>query len=1405
MKTALMLSVLAAILSANPTSAFSETGAPRPNIIVIFMDDMGYNDIGVQTYPSPANYYPNAGPAPDALSPYSDPQIPSPNQARLLTPTIDSLAEDGMRMTSFHTSCLCSPSRASMLTGRYDLRVDFPAVLFPDSTDGFSTQEVTVAEKLRELGYATGMIGKWHLGYNQNEPIPFQMMPTRNGFQEYYGLPYSNDMSPLPLIRNETIIDPDVTSATDQAELTWRYTETALDFIERNTLQDKPFFLYFAHSMTHLPCWPSDREFTNADGTIWPKFQGTSGMSYYYDVVKEVDHSVDRVLQELDNLGIADNTLVIFTSDNGPWLQYANWKDVTLTQDSVGSAYPLRDGKFYTYEGGVRVPFIARWPGKIAPGSVTDELGGLVDFLPTFVKLAGGSVPAGRTIDGVDLWPLWSGQTNSLSRYYAFYAGSTLSAVSKGTWKLREGVLYDLDTDIQETTDVSGVPANAAILNELQTEMTAIAADILADNEPRGDYTSYEVEFSTNDLSVAEGGTASFGIRLSANPGTPVSVNVVPYSGDTDLSVSAGGTLNFTTSNWSNWQTVTLAAAVDADAENSGATFRATMSGANVVREFFAFEADSEAPLPINPSLVWPKVHLVRLDASTVKLVAEGMAQLDGTNNPPGSVYAWNKVSGPGDVTFTNPDGPESGISFSTDGSYKIRFSADHPTAGGFGALDFAVDVGASGTSTGLKYSRPVAYDATQDLDGNAVWENLISPGTFDVALSSGVVPFISATSNQSTTIDFDPSGEFTAQFPGGGSYTENGTGGLEDSVGLNLANLNVATLTGSQEKSLLAGEFATGASVTVGSYFRLSSLGSNTGISGQVLRLGLSNGATDNFYDLPFGTVQLDNTTTGSASLIVREALSGSTAFTLAANQWYYFETTFTRGSGADIAYEMLIADASADGTVGTTLKTHSFTTASEVTSTELDKVIYAAFKGYDASAVGVIDNFSVTTALPSAPIDPAPSLSFIDSALDFPGGLTMEGGVTESLDAYSTGNASFEFWFKPNVLPTSSQEVLWETGGDIGSAFILNGSTLSFVVDDGSASVVNGASAAATLAPSAAQDGFIHAVGVIDLSNDQIRLYLDGSLADLQAIAGVADWCGTSGTGFGKINTAAVGTDGSADFDNLGGNDQLSLPIQAFAGWMAIARFYDQALSASAVAGLNTNPLAPEALGNISPEVSAGVDQSVSYVAGAALDGTLSDDGLPSGSSLSVKWRAIDGPGTAAFSNDTSVATAAGFDLPGIYRLWLEANDTQVKVYDETLITVAALTYAEWTSGIALPAGQGGADDNPDGDQWSNLWEWTLGLDPLVFNAQTPGVSQQVDIMANGNPRFVLEFDVPRNREPNLMLEGTTNLLSVWNPLPEAMLNITILDAETERWTFSLESDPDILPELFIRGLVQ
>ena len=437
-------------------------GAERPpNVIVIFCDDLGYADIG----PFGAKAY--------------------------ATPHLDRMAKEGRRFTNFHVSqAVCSASRTALLTGCYNNRVGIHGALGPGARIGIHADEMTMAEVFKQKGYATGMAGKWHLGHHP------QFLPTRHGFDEYYGLPYSNDMWPhhpeakkgsyptLPLIEGEKVIDADVTPA-DQPALTTDYTARAVKFIEKN--KDRPFFFYLAHSMPHVPLFVSD------------KFKGKSGAGLFGDVIQEIDWSVGQVLDTLKKHKLDDNTLVIFTSDNGPWLSYGN---------HAGSAGPLREGKGTAWEGGTRVPCLMRWPGKFPANTSSDAMLMTIDLLPTFAKLIGAKLPAHK-IDGLDVWPLITGAAgakNPHDAYWSYYAQNELQAVfsGDGRWKLQlphtyrtlagraggkdgaparyENVkieqpqLYNLQEDIGEKTDVAA--ANPAIVERLLKSAETARAEL---------------------------------------------------------------------------------------------------------------------------------------------------------------------------------------------------------------------------------------------------------------------------------------------------------------------------------------------------------------------------------------------------------------------------------------------------------------------------------------------------------------------------------------------------------------------------------------------------------------------------------------------------------------------------------------------------------------------------------------------------------------------------------------------------------------------------------------------------------------------------------------------------------------------------------------------------------------
>lgn len=416
-----------AILCLGLLPVLAQTEERPPNIVLIFTDDQGYQDLGC----------------------YGSPDI--------ATPHLDRMAKEGMKLTDFYVcASICSPSRAGLLTGRYCQRTGITRVLFPRDSIGLPDKEVTIAEVLKQTGYATACIGKWHLGHLE------KFLPTRQGFDLYYGIPYSNDMrikrnnkNGPPLMRGSEIVE----HPAHQATLTKRYTEEAIRFIQAN--QKKPFFVYLPHTMPHVPLFASK------------DFRGKSKRGLYGDVIEEIDWSVGQILQTLKDLRLDEKTLVVFTSDNGPWLS---------KKKNGGSAMPLRGGKFSTFEGGMRVPCLARWPGTIPAGKVCKEVAATIDLLPTFAKIARARVPNDRVIDGKNILPLLLGKKGATSPHagYYFFRGKNLQAVRSGKWKLHLGVrkkaprLYDLSSDISESSDVSAKhPEVVKKLSEMAKELAA--------------------------------------------------------------------------------------------------------------------------------------------------------------------------------------------------------------------------------------------------------------------------------------------------------------------------------------------------------------------------------------------------------------------------------------------------------------------------------------------------------------------------------------------------------------------------------------------------------------------------------------------------------------------------------------------------------------------------------------------------------------------------------------------------------------------------------------------------------------------------------------------------------------------------------------------------------------------
>lgn len=433
--TFLVLFIASSTLQAQESAEVCRANDPidRPNVVIIFCDDLGYGDLGCYGHPT------------------------------IATPQLDRMAAEGMRFTQFYSAApVCTPSRAALLTGRLPIRSGMCSssrrVLFPDSKGGLPDSELTIAELLKSHGYSTACIGKWHLGH-----LP-EYLPTRHGFDLFYGLPYSNDMDRVaggpagraafldpraeywnvPLHRNEQIIE----RPTDQTTITRRYTEEAVTFIREH--RESPFFLYLAHSMPHVPLFASD------------DFLGLSSRGLYGDVIEELDWSVGQVLETLRETNLADRTLVVFTSDNGPWLVF---------DEHGGSAGLLREGKGSTWEGGMRVPGIVWWPGTVASGQVTQELGSTLDLFVTISSLVGEPLAEDRVYDGVDLTPLLKGTGPSNRDSMLYYRDDRLLAIRQGPWKLHRTtqagygqakpvehdppVLYHLDHDPSERFDVA--------------------------------------------------------------------------------------------------------------------------------------------------------------------------------------------------------------------------------------------------------------------------------------------------------------------------------------------------------------------------------------------------------------------------------------------------------------------------------------------------------------------------------------------------------------------------------------------------------------------------------------------------------------------------------------------------------------------------------------------------------------------------------------------------------------------------------------------------------------------------------------------------------------------------------------------------------------------------------------
>ncbi|WP_136467728.1 sulfatase [Flagellimonas onchidii] len=444
------------LLSCKEKTTEQEKPKSPPNVVLIFTDDQGYQDVGV----------------------FGSPDIK--------TPHLDQMAADGVKLTSYYAAqAVCSASRAGILTGCYPNRIGIHNALGPDNTHGINDTETTLAEMLKDKGYTTAIYGKWHLGHHK------QFLPTRHGFDEWFGIPYSNDMWPfhpqqgpifnfpdLPLYENETVID----TLVEQSQLTTQITERSVDFIKRN--KDNPFFLYVPHPQPHVPLFVSD------------KFKGKSERGLYGDVIMEIDWSVGQIMNALKENGLEENTIVIFTSDNGPWLSYGN---------HAGSALPLREGKGTAWEGGQREPFIMKYPAKLKAGQEINAPVMAIDILPTIAELTDSQLPD-NIIDGKSAWKVLTGTSEEpvQEAYFFYYRVNEMFGVRSGKWKLyfphryrtmdgqepgEDGLpgeyrwidmedieLYDVENDISETKNVAAehpevVERIKLLANEMRTRL----------------------------------------------------------------------------------------------------------------------------------------------------------------------------------------------------------------------------------------------------------------------------------------------------------------------------------------------------------------------------------------------------------------------------------------------------------------------------------------------------------------------------------------------------------------------------------------------------------------------------------------------------------------------------------------------------------------------------------------------------------------------------------------------------------------------------------------------------------------------------------------------------------------------------------------------------------------------
>lgn len=476
--------VLAVLLLASCAGA-EKAGVALPNIVVILTDDQGYADVGC---------FGGKG---------------------IRTPNLDRMAREGMRFSDFYVGqAVCTASRAALMTGCYPNRVGLQGALNHQSPIGIHEDELLLPEILKARGYATAAFGKWHLGCQP------KFLPTRHGFDDFFGIPYSNDngplhptmrgLPPLPLYEGEKVVETDP----DQTTFTRRITEHATAFIRKN--RERPFFLYVPHIMPHVPIHASE------------KFRGTSERGLYGDVIQELDWSVGEILASLKSSGVDDRTLVVFFSDNGPFLSYGA---------HAGRAEPLREGKLTAWDGGMRSPFIARWPGRVPAGAVCPEPVMSIDLLPTIAHLVGGTLPS-KPIDGLDILPILEGRAGARTPHEAlyFYAGEELQAVRSGDWKLHvahdyltpagpprsDGKPANVENMKPEGMDVSGIRGIASRHGYRVERAPAALYDLRTDPGETQDVSAGHPDIVRRLQAFAEKARADLGDALTGRKGTGV-------------------------------------------------------------------------------------------------------------------------------------------------------------------------------------------------------------------------------------------------------------------------------------------------------------------------------------------------------------------------------------------------------------------------------------------------------------------------------------------------------------------------------------------------------------------------------------------------------------------------------------------------------------------------------------------------------------------------------------------------------------------------------------------------------------------------------------------------------------------------------------------------------------------